>query len=770
LFGTFAVNRSASVDRIDWVNRQTRHVKQMPADVHGFAEAVEFHKAGRLADAEQLYRLILSGHPHHADSLNLLGVIAHQVGRHEAAVALASQAIAINSSAATYHLSLGNALKGLGRVDEALACFHQAVKLHPSLPEARNNLAITLGENGRPDEAIDHFERLLKKHPNIPEAHNNLGSILSKQGSPHAAAACFRRALSLNPGYVDAYINLAYALNHAGVFDEAIVAFHHVLRLAPRHPGIYAALGSLFRKQGKLPEAEDCFRKAVGAAPESADALYRLGIVCSERGRPDDAARCFRKALAMKPDQFIGHNNLGHALQDLGEYDAAIVSFQTAVELEPLRPELHNNLGSVLGDRGDLDQAVAALTHALALEPDYPEAISNLGIIVMEQGRLDEAVALFRDTIARAPDFAKGYNNLGIALRRQGLLGEAVSSYRTALEKSDRRPGALSDEPRISDLDSIRFRETVAFNLAMALLARGDLREGWQHYESRWGTRQFARAKRHPDRPQWRGEPAAGKSVLIHAEQGFGDTLQFCRYAPLAAERGLRVILAVQKPLVRLLNSLPGVEQVIAQGDALPETDLSCPMLSLPLAFGTTIETIPSASAYLHADKAQVDGWTSRLGPRRGLRIGLVWAGDSRLHAPGLARVDARRSMAPETLAPLFDVPGVAFFSLQKAGPAAPADFPLIDNMGEMDDFADTAALIATLDLVISVDTAVAHLASALGKEVWIMDRHDPCWRWLSNRRDSPWYPSLRLYRQPCPGDWDSVVRLVAHDLRNTHR
>jgi len=301
----------------------------------------------------------------------------------------------------------------------------------------------------------------------------------------------------------------------------------------------------------------------------------------------------------------------------------------------------------------------------------------------------------------------------------------------------------------------------------MALLAQGDLATGWEEYEWRWKTPHFVAACRNFSQPQWRGESAAGRTLLIHAEQGYGDTLQFCRYAPMAAARGLRVILEVPQPLVRLLRSLPGVDQVVARGEDLPAFDLHCPMLSMPLAFGTTLATIPSAPFYLQADAGQVAAWRTRLDAMedQNPRIGLVWAGNPRRHAPELAAIDRRRSLPLEQLAPLLDLSGLHFFSLHKDGPA-PEGVKATDFMHEMKDFADTTALIANLDLVISVDSAVAHLAAALGKQVWLLDRFDPCWRWLRGRRDSPWYPTVLLYRQTHPGDWAPVLAEVAANLR----
>jgi TPR repeat/Glycosyltransferase family 9 (heptosyltransferase)/Tetratricopeptide repeat len=385
---------------------------------------------------------------------------------------------------------------------------------------------------------------------------------------------------------------------------------------------------------------------------------------------------------------------------------------------------------------------------AVDLEPDFPEGYNNLGTVFGEQARQPEAIACYRRAIDLQPDFPEAHNNLGTALRAQQRMDEAVASYRQA----------IGLHPDYAEAHS---------NLGMALLARGDMAAGWEEYEWRWKTPHTIKARRDFAQPQWRGEPAEGRTLLIHAEQGLGDTLQFCRYAPLAAAAGLRVILEVPRPLVRLVRGLRGVDRVVVRGEALPAFDLHCPMLSMPLALGTTVETIPGAVPYLHADAAQAAAWQARLGAMAnpGPRIGLVWAGSSRSHSPTGAALDRRRSIAADRLAPLFEQPGPHFFSLQKDGPPAPAHFPLTDVMHEMGDFADTAALVANLDLMISVDTSVAHLAAALGKPVWLLDRFDPCWRWLIGRRDSPWYPTLRLYRQPHPGDWDSVLAEVARDL-----
>jgi hypothetical protein len=357
-----------------------------------------------------------------------------------------------------------------------------------------------------------------------------------------------------------------------------------------------------------------------------------------------------------------------------------------------------------------------------------------------QAGRLEQAVTLYRGAIAAAPAVPELHNNLGTALCELGRSGEAIPSLRRAV--------AL--QPDYTDAH---------VNLAMALLTHGAFAEGWQEYEWRWRMPAYARTRATLTAPRWHGEAGRGRRLLVHAEQGAGDTLQFCRLAPLAAARGLEVWLSLPAPLVRLLSGLPGIAGVVANEAALPAYDVHCPMLSLPFALGITAGSIPHAP-YLHADPAQIAQWRARLaGVEGGLRVGLAWAGSP------LSPADGRRSIAPERLAPLAGLRHVRLFSLQKGGPPPPASLGLVDVTAQLDDFADTAALVANLDLVVSVDSAVAHLAAALGKPVWLLDRYDHCWRWLAGRRDSPWYPSLRVCRQPRPGDWDTVLAAITHDL-----
>lgn len=465
-------------------------------------------------------------------------------------------------------------------------------------------------------------------------------------------------------------------------------------------------LGLALHRQGRPDQAADCYRRAVAASPGFAQAHNNLGVALREQGLLDEARVACAQAIALKPDYWEAHSNLGNVLQDQARPDAAAASYGQALRLAPDAADLHNNMGAALTALGRPEQAIASHERALALRPGFPEAYNSLGTALRDAGRPDEALASFRRAVALRPDYPMAHTNL-----------------------------------------------------AMALLGRGEFAAGWREYEWRWHLPATVRPRRFPT-PQWRGEPAEGRRLLLHSEQGLGDTLQFCRYAPLAAALGFRVSLHVQPSLVRLLRSLQGVEHVAGTSEPAPEHDLHCPMLSLPLAFGTTPATIPAAPAYLRADPAQQAAWRARLAGTDGLRVGLAWAGNPRLTA------DRRRSIPPEQLMPLAGARGLRLFSVQKGGPAPPASLPLIDFMAEMADFADTAALVANLDLVVSADTAVAHLAAALGRPVWLLDRFDPCWRWPAGQRGSAWYPTLTVHRQPRPGDWAAVVARVAQDLR----
>jgi tetratricopeptide (TPR) repeat protein len=669
-----------------------------------FASATAYHGAGRLYDAERLYREVLAADPSHAECLALFGVLARQTARPDLAAFCLRHAIGLKPQVANFHCALGSVLLAQGQHAEAVAAFAAALAIEPGLLEALNNQ----------------------------------GNALQAMGRMAEAAECYRRAVALQPKLAEAHYNLGSTLAALGRVDDAIRSYRAALHCRLEYPEAHNNLGLAFARQGRADLAARSYAAALACRPDFADAASNLAAILPALSASQAAEAC---------------NDLGVACLNQQRLDEGVAWLTRAVELHPKLVEALNNLGVALRDQARPDEAVACLRRALAARPGYADAWNNLGIALRDIGQTDEGFDCICHALRLRPDLRPAHTTLSVALLEQRRLPEAEASLRKAL--------------RLAPNDA-----QVHYNLAQVLLAQGRLEEGWQEAEWRWQARQLASAYRGFAQPQWRGEPAQGRTLLLHAEQGFGDTLQFCRYATLAAARGLRVVMEVQPPLVRLTRGVAGVAEVVARGEALPAFDLQCPMMSMPLAFGTTLDSIPSAPAYLSADGAAVAAWRARLPamPGRGLRVGLVWAGNPRSQAHELAAIDRRRSLEAQRLRPLFEVPEVQFFSLQKFGPDAAEDLPLIRLMHEMDDFADTAALVANLDLVISVDTAVAHLAAGLGVPVWVLDRFDACWRWLDGRRDSPWYPSLRLYRQPRAGDWEAVIAEVGADLRRLAR
>ena len=503
-------------------------------------------------------------------------------------------------------------------------------------------------------------------------------------------------------------------------------------------------------QQQRFDAALANFDKAVALAPDFTEALISRGLVLAHLGRFDDALASYDRVLSLKPDAEI-FSNRGAALYRLGRFEEAAASYGSALALQP-EAETFTRLGAALYRLGRFDEALASYDKALALKPDYAEAFNSRGAALVKLARFDQALENIDQAIALNSGSAELCQGIGLGFHHLGRLDDALACY-------DR---ALALEPDRAD---------TRYNRAVTLLRAGDLARGFEAY--RWRFHIGGARPARPDWltcPDWEGEPIAGKRLVIFVEQGYGDTLQFVRYVPMAQALGAQVTLFVPPALTRLLRaSLPGVEVV----DRLPETtvfDYQAPMLCLPRIFGTTLDTIPAATPYLLADPCAVAAWAQRLAARPGLtrpglNIGLVWAGGRE------QSYDARRSLKLDQFAPLATIPGVRFVSLQLGEPAdeakmPPAGLDLVDWTGEISDFADTAALIANLDLVIAVDTSAAHLAGALGRPVWILSRHDGCWRWLLNRSDSPWYPTARLFHQPAPGQWDPVIADVATALQ----
>ncbi|HMA51626.1 MAG TPA: tetratricopeptide repeat protein, partial [Magnetospirillaceae bacterium] len=461
--------------------------------------------------------------------------------------------------------------------------------------------------------------------------------------------------------------------------------------------------------------------------------------------------RLFRRAVLSAPEDAEPRGNLALLHSQQGNHQAAENSALLAILLNPAYDNGHNNYARSFKDRARPEGAEASYRRVAALRPAASMGWVNLGDVLKELGRTEEALACTERAVIADPTSAAGWNNRGHLFQGQGRLTLAEAALRRALRL---QPGYAAAH----------------LNLGMTLLQAGRFEEGWRHYEWWRATAPLLAGWRPPPEKRWSGQDLKGKTLLLSGEQGLGDVLQFSRYASVFADLGARVLLQVHPPLVRLLASLPGAALTLPMGEAPPEFDYHLPMMSAPAALGTRLETIPAKIPYLTADPELAERWRGRLSGLSGLKVGLVWGGNPRDQDPAARLVDRRRSMALSEFSPLLAISGISFVSLQKGVPAAqvaslPLDLRPFDAMEEVEDFADTAALIANLDLVISVDTSVAHLAGALGKPVWILSRFDGCWRWLQDRDDSPWYPTARLFRQRSPGDWAEVVARVREAL-----
>jgi len=604
-----------------------------------------------------------------------------------------------------------------------------------------------LYSTGKFSEAGTAFRAILAREPQQADSLFLLGQLRQKQGDLEEAESLFRRAVAAREDWRFLF-SLAVLLHELRRHPEAEAVYRRTLDVAPNMAMVHNNYGNLLAEIGRFEDAETAYRNAIAGSATFSLAFNNLGNVLKAMRRHGEAEEAYRRALGLDLAHLPARLSLALLLAQSGQAVAAEKLYRETIALHPSSHEAQNNLGVLLQQQGRDAEAEQAFRQALELQAAFPQAANNIGNVLRKAGRHGDAIIQYQRAITLAPNYAEAHNNLGTALKEDGQHAAALASYRRALALAPRNPDTH-------------------LNLACMLLAEGDFANGWQEYEYRW----YAAGRAGPPAfaaPQWDGKADLhGKTLFLHAEQGFGDTLQFLRYATLAAERGATVLLGVPPELKRLAASCPGVAQVLTTGDATPVFDLHCPLMSLPLAFGTEVETIPAQVPYLHADADAVAAWDARLGSKTAARIGLVWAGKPRKENPESHAVDKLRSMELAQLQPLLDVPGTSFTSLQlgEAAGQAKGNAKLTDFTGDLHDFHDTAALVANLDLVISVDTAVAHLAGALGKPVWMLDRHQPCWRWLRERTDSPWYPALRIFRQPQAGDWHSVVEAACNAL-----
>ena len=498
---------------------------------------------------------------------------------------------------------------------------------------------------------------------------------------------------------------------------------------------------------GNYPEAEKLYCQILEGNPFHAEALHLLGVLAHQIGRHQVAIDYIQRAIRIRPTLAEAHYNLGIIQMAQGKPDVAAACYREALRLKPDYAEALNCLGIILKEQKNPQEAMACYRQALQLQPNLAPAHNNIGNLMMDQDRLEEATACYREALRINPNFFEAYNNLGNTLQRMGKQAEAVVSYDLAI-----RVKADYGEAH--------------WNKSLALLVLGEFEEGWREYEWRWKSKTFK--ERSFRQPLWNGSPIPNGTILLHAEQGLGDTLQFIRYVPFVKERIGRVLFECPKALLKLLADFEGIDQLVPVGSSMPSFDVQAPLLSLPGLLGTNLSNIPVKIPYLSAQPSLVEHWRQELSAMPGFKIGIAWQGS----AANLG--DNRRSIPLTQFAPLARVPGVSLLSLQKGigteqiGQVAD-QFTVVDLGDRLDEangpFMDTAAVMKNLDLVVTADTATAHLAGALGVPVWIALAYMADWRWLLERSDSPWYPSVRLFRQQRAGDWSEIFERMAVEV-----
>jgi tetratricopeptide (TPR) repeat protein len=599
-----------------------------------------------------------------------------------------------------------------GQLEEADQLYQHILNHLPDHFDALHLLGVLRHQQNRSVDALHLLEAALRRIPSSADALSNRGIVLKALERYEEALESCDRALQIKPDHIDALSNRAQVLLRLLRFAEALASADAALALKPSHIPALNNRGYALVKLERLPEAVETFKRVLSNRPNDLDALYDLGNALQLLGKPQEALASYTEVLARKPDRIDAVNNSGVVLQKLERFEEALARFEKA----------------------------------LAITPNFAEAHSNRGNVLLRLGRPEEALDAYDKALAIKPKFATARNNRATALVALNRHQQAINDFNLA----------LASNPGLAEVE---------FNRSLALIALGDFREGWSGFESRWGQEHWAGKRRNFRQPLWLGEqPIAGKTMLLHNEQGYGDAIQFARYAPLVAAQGARVILEVHPPLKALMSTIANVSHVVATDEPLPAFDIHCPLMSLPLAFATEVASIPAAIPYIFPPVERSEKWRNRLAQGGTPKIGIVWAG-SAAH-----RNNHNRSITLREFSRILSTPGLQFVCLQKDVNAA--DLEVLRSNGrvevlddEIADFADTAAIMAMLDLVVSVDTSVAHLAGALGRPVWVLLPFSADYRWLLDREDSPWYPSARLWRQSRIGDWDGVLERVEQEL-----
>lgn len=676
-------------------------------------QAVTLHRGGNLPQAEAIYRQVLAQAPQHAMAMHLLGVLAGQSQRIDEAIGLIRGAIAIEPNQAAFHANLGDLLRGTGRPTEARAALERALAIDPTSVVAHYNLGLLHQAENRPAAAIESFHSAIRLMPELAQAHNELGNLYRNQGNREQALAHFQQAVASSPNFADAYNDLGNLLQDLGRLNEAIAAFEHALQLRPT---MWAA-------------------------------HYNLGNALRAAGRQQQALASYREALSFNPKFALAYNNSGIVLQDLGELDAAEQAFAAAVQLAPDLAEAQFNLGTRLAKRGDVQAAKGLLRRAIELDPRHAQSYCGLGSVCQRMHLWDEARHNYLESIRIDPSYAEPHCNLGIMAMNEGRYDNAQLHFDTSLSLRPECPEAHC-------------------NRGMLRLGGEDYAHGWPEYL--WYSRCDSYHGRKFPRPIWDGKPLHEQTLRVVCDHGLGDTIQFVRYLPWLATQGAgHVLLAAQQSLHPLLAE-SGFTDLIAPEDDSAEFDTHISIMMLPALYHAATGSLGTFGPYLRPRQSLVERWKARLSDVEGFRIGIGW------HGNNLFPWNAWRSVPLPQFAPLARVPGARLVVLQHGEgrdqlPLIKDSFDVVDLGAGVDRdggaFMDTAAIIANLDLVITSDTSLAHVSAALGAPVWMPVCAAPEWRWRRHGDATPWYGSMRLFRQRALGDWSEVFQQMADEL-----
>ena len=710
-------------------------------------QLLSLYEQGQLVSVAEQSLKLTSQYPKNYVFWSIFGFANKSLGRHQDAEFGFRNAIILNPDDPKGHINIGIALKNQGKLKESIKAYDEAIFLNPKCADAYNNKGNALRDLGKLEDAMNAYDKALSFEPTFAEVYNNIGNVYQDQDQREDAIKAYDKALLLEPNFVEAYYNKGNVLNEHGKVKESIVAFENAINLRPDYAEAYNGKGNAFKNQGQWRNAIEAYKQAIFLKPGFINAYYNMGEVYVKLGKLKQAVSAYGKAISFKPDFFQAYNQMGNSLLVLDEVDKAISAYRKAISFKPDFVEALNNLGNTLLNQDKLYEAIDCYHRAISLRPNLADSYNNLGNACYTQGNLEKALDAYNMALTCRPKYAEAYNNMGLTLQEKGQLKEAKKAFNQALLLEPNNPKAH-------------------FNLSLLYNIQGNFRVGLKLYE--WRTRVKEKNVR-PARKEltWDGSKSInGKNVFVYEEQGLGDVIQFCRYLLLLQKNGAFVTFKVRSPLHQLLSSLDVQINLTNSFPKNQQIDFEMPLMSIPYLLGTRLKNIPTDIPYLFADNARTSFWAQKLN-QSSFKIGICWQGNQGI-------IDIGRSFPLSLFANISRIPTVELISLNKGH----GELQLKDvtfevttlgsdfDIGE-DAFMDTAAVMMLCDLVITSDTAIAHLAGALGKKTWVALKHIPEWRWLLNRNDSLWYPTMSLYRQIKPGDWTGVFKRIEYDLHN---